>query len=151
MVVPSNSPLTRSNPMKTIFDDVNIIEGTFEYPDNKHLKFAAFIYSGPRENPHEPLEAAIYAYVGDAAYHDFVPIPLDNPFLRVITSSLNIPPKESFSPGIHHINNLGPSIDPSKLHTIDPSFSELMNTHKKALKRIAELEHKLSKLKSILE
>lgn len=137
--------------MNNIFDGVNIIEGTFEYPNNTHLKFAAFIYSGETENPHDPLEAAIDAYVGNAAYHDFVPIPLDNPFLRVITTSLNKPPKESFMPGIHSINNLGPSIDPSKLHTIDPSFSELMQTHKKALKRIAELEHKLSKLKAILE
>lgn len=117
----------------------------------EHLKFAAFIYSGPRENPYEPLESAISEYVGDEEYHAFILQSLDNPYLRVITTNLNIPPKESFSPGIHHINNLGPSIDPSKLHTIDPSFSELMKTHKKALKRIAELEHKLSKLKSILE
>ena len=137
--------------MKTIFDGVDIIEGTFEYPDNKHLKFAAFIYSGPGENPHEPLDAAINEYVGDEGYHDFVLMSLDNPYLRVITTNLNIPPREPFVPGMHHINNLGPSIDPSKLHTIDPSFSELMETHKKALKRIAELEHKLSKLKSMLE
>lgn len=79
-----------------IVKDLYINEAEYDLENGEKGKIAVFIYRGSA-NPRSILDNAIYHYVGDNTYHEFIDANLDNPWTRVIVSDINGMKQEDFS------------------------------------------------------
>ncbi len=129
---------------KKYYKKLEIREGVYQLENGVNAKFAVFLYPGPYD-PHDVLKSAIEEYVGDEGYHEFVDSSLSNPWMKVVVSDINEMNSEPFDPEYHHISIIGPNEPVPKSNAVS------MQTHKKALKRIAELEQILADIKSLIK
>jgi hypothetical protein len=79
-----------NNIKKKYMEDVEIFEQLLKDRNDRTVGKIAIIRGGLNtDNPTALLNAAVSKYVGETNYNEFVDIFLDNPWTRVVMSSIN--------------------------------------------------------------
>lgn len=67
-------------------------------------RIAVFFYTGDGD-PESNLDKAVSAYVGQNGYHELVDSGLNNPWMRVVISDINLIQQKEFIPGQDKIDS----------------------------------------------